>query len=239
MTESGLTGAGLVQAAVTSAVAAMTPYGAQDWTGTQARDLDLSCRDTLSHAVDCLQFFACQVVTARVEPGGTPYGLVPRTRTRPSELIGGLPTYGGMLAAVVAAADPNSRGYHAYGVSDPEGFAAMGALEVVVHAFDIVAGFGGTWRPPPDVAAAVVDRLFHAEEASLGAFGPTDALLWCCGRIPIPGRPRRDEGWRWDGRPAVDRLRPVAPVTVPRVRAATEPAAHPPPARSLYSTLLP
>ena len=81
MTESGLTGAGLVQAAVTSAVAAMTPYGAQDWTGTQARDLDLSCRDTLSHAVDCLQFFACQVVTARVEPGGTPYGLVPRTRT--------------------------------------------------------------------------------------------------------------------------------------------------------------
>ena len=53
----------------------------------------------------------------------------------------------------------------------------MGALETLVHCYDIVTGFGGVWRPPASLAAAVVDRLFHAEEASLGAFGPTDALL--------------------------------------------------------------
>jgi hypothetical protein len=239
VTESGLAGGELVRVSVASAVAALTPYAEGDWCGTHARDLDLSCRDTFSHAVDCLHYYACLVATARIEPGGTPYELVPRPRTKAEDLVRGLPTYGGMLAAVVEAADPDSRAYHAYGVSDPAGFAAMGALEVVVHAYDIVAGFGGTWRPPRDVATAVVDRLFHAEESSLGAFGPADALLWCCGRIPIPGRPRRDESWRWDGRPAVDRLRPVAPAAAPRVRAATEPAAHPRAPSAAFPSLLP
>lgn len=227
VTERALTGGELLRAAVTSAIEALTPYQDEDWAGTSARDLDLSCRDTLSHAVDCLQYYACQVVTARVEPGGTPYELLPRPRARAEDLLRGLPTYGGMLAAVVDVADPDIRGYHAYGVSDPAGFATMGALETVVHCYDIVAGFGGTWLPPRDVAAAVVDRLFQAEEASLGAFGAADALLWCCGRVPLLGRPRRHEGWRWDGRPAVDRLGLPAPAPASLIRpAAPIPVLH-------------
>ncbi|MCA0436958.1 MAG: hypothetical protein M9891_12250 [Austwickia sp.] len=211
-------GAGeLVRVAVAAAEAALTPYVERDWTATPARDLDLSCRATLTHVVDGLHHFTCQVLTAHPESTGTAYELRPRPRASPAtggvrdpageDLLRGLTTYGGILAAVVEAADPASRAYHPYGAADPAGFATMGALEVVVHAYDIAAGFGGTWAPPAVVAWPCVDRLFHDQEAGLSAFSAADALLWCCGRVPLPGRPRRDEGWRWDGRPMADRLR--------------------------------
>lgn len=200
-----------MRAAVTAAVAALTPYGAADWTAHRAHDLEFSCRDTLVHVAESLLGYGCQVAGGSVSPRRPAFRLAPRRDADPAELLAGLTTYGVLLATVVEAADPASRAYHGYGVSDPAGFAAMGALETVVHCYDIVAGFGGAWLPPRDIAAVCLDRLFHAEEASLTAFGPADALLWCCGRVALPGRPRRDERWRWDGRPAVDRMAGAPP----------------------------
>jgi hypothetical protein len=78
-------------------------------------------------------------------------------------------------------------------MADAEGFAAMGAAEVLVHTHDITSGLGLGWAPPPELSAPVLSRLFPDAPAG----DPTQVLLWCCGRAALPDRPRL-EAWRWD-----------------------------------------
>jgi hypothetical protein len=80
---------------------------------------------------------------------------------------------------------PDLRAWH-WGPTDATGFAALGVDEVLVHTWDITRGLAVDWRPPPDLSAAVLDRLFP--DAPPG--DPADVLLWCTGRIALPGRPR-------------------------------------------------
>jgi hypothetical protein len=58
-------------------------------------------------------------------------------------------------------AKPNLiRAFHVSGVTDPEGFAAMGVLEVLVHTSDLAEGLGLDWTPSPDLCERVLARLF-------------------------------------------------------------------------------
>src|SRR5205807_6005630 len=54
----------------------------------------------------------------------------------------------------------SARGYHPYGASDPEGFAAMCVVELLVHGADIAAGLSLAFETPGDVCRRAVDRLF-------------------------------------------------------------------------------
>ena len=99
------------------------------------------------------------------------------------------------LAAGVEAAPPGLRGYHPFGSPDPEGFAAMGCDELLVHGDDAARGLGVPFTPDRRLAAAVLARLFPWHPVGPDD-DPWDLLLWANGRTEFPGRPRQSR-WRW------------------------------------------
>ena len=98
-----------------------------------------------------------------------------------------------LLRLAVSAASPERRAWHPNGTSDPEGFAAMGVVEMLVHTYDITRGLGLEWTPPSELSAPVLARLFPGAPPG----NPSGVLLWCTGRAALPNRPRLDR-WRWD-----------------------------------------
>ena len=70
----------------------------------------------------------------------------------------------------------------------------MGVLETLVHTYDVARGLGVDWAPDPAACARVLARLMPEVERTDDAWAD---LLWACGRIALPGRPRR-ERWGWD-----------------------------------------
>lgn len=69
-------------------------------------------------------------------------------------------TAGDMLSRLVITADKNDRAWHSYGESDPEGFAAMGVVEVSVHTYDLALGFGIEFTPLNEPSEFAIRRLF-------------------------------------------------------------------------------
>ncbi|GAB3954663.1 hypothetical protein [Streptomyces sparsus] len=166
--------------------------------------------ETVEHLSDALFAYATQLgprqppleanlpfVRDSRRPGG------PRTRYRtnraagPSGLLQVLETTGALLTAMVRTASPQVRAYHVYGVSDPEGFAAMGVVETLVHTHDIVQGQDADWAPPADLCSRALARLFPDAPAG---HDPWLTLLWATGRAELPGHARRST-WRWHGTP--------------------------------------
>jgi hypothetical protein len=107
---------------------------------------------------------------------------------------------GRILAAAVRTAAPEVRAYHPSGRADPEGFAAMGCMEALLHGDDIAQGLGLALDPPRDVCARVLARMFPGSAGELVDVDPWAALRWSSGRIELPGRPRLAQ-WRWRGAP--------------------------------------
>ncbi|WVK81880.1 hypothetical protein KZZ52_49270 [Dactylosporangium sp. AC04546] len=185
-----------------------------DGWGRPAGTLTWSCWETIEHMADDLFAYAGQVALAD-PPRETYLPIVWRTMRDdgPSSTIfveatGGtlglmrvLEACGTMLAGVVDSAPADRRGWHPYGISDPEGFAAMGVVEVLVHAWDVADTVGRAWKPPADLCQAVLDRLFPGVPSS---DDPWQVLLWATGRAELPGHPARAD-WRWDGRPLAER----------------------------------
>jgi hypothetical protein len=180
-----------------------------DW-DVPAGTLTWTCWETGEHLADDLMFYATQI-SPRVPPADThvPFAF---TRTRPdgppnaiaADRSAGVPgllqvidASGGVLSAVSRFRPASVRAHHVFGRSDPAGFAAMGTVETVVHTYDMAAGLGLSWTPPPDVCERVLARLFPDAPAG---FDPWQTLLWCTGRTELPGRERLTT-WRWDGTP--------------------------------------
>jgi hypothetical protein len=100
---------------------------------------------------------------------------------------------GELLALAVDAAPSDARAWHPCGVSDADGFAAMGVLETLVHGYDIARGLGVEWLPPDALSAPVLARLFPGAPEGPAA----EVLLHRTGRLPLGDRPRLVE-WTWD-----------------------------------------
>jgi len=184
-----------LRAAATASVAALAGYTDLDWRQVPAADLEWSCWQTALHMVDCLYFYACQIVY------GNPDGylcteLALDDSASPSRLLDALSAHADLLERIARSADPDLRAHHNYGNSDAAGFAAMGVVETLIHTVDVVRGLnpGDQWRPPADLAAPVIARLFP--QAPSG--DPTEVLLYCCGRAPLGDLPQQTE-WQWDG----------------------------------------
>jgi uncharacterized protein (TIGR03083 family) len=157
-----------------------------------AGDLEWSCRDTAAHVADDLFSYASQVIAQPTE-GYLPIEAVIDPSASNVEILAAVAMCGRLLANAVELADPAARGWHPQGTSDPDGFAAMGVVEVLVHTFDIANGLGLDWRPPAALCEPVLQRLFP--QAPNG--DPVDVLLYCCGREPLEELPRLSE-WTWD-----------------------------------------
>ena len=182
--------------ATDACVDALRPYARYDWHGTKAADLEWSCWDTALHVADDLYFYAVQLSYGPPDRDHLPTELALEDAATVARVLDAISAHGELLRRTVLSAGPDDRAYHVYGVSDPEGFAAMGVAETLVHTYDLARGLdsGTPWRPRPELAAPVLQRLFPAAPEG----DPTDVLLYCCGRAPLGHRPRQ-ETWRWDG----------------------------------------
>ncbi|WP_406690944.1 hypothetical protein REH65_01615 [Saccharopolyspora sp. ID03-671] len=180
----------------------------------KAGSLEWDRWETVEHLSDDLFSYAVQLGPAnpprdrempllwRPRREGGPFNAVHADPdTGPDGLLLTLEATAALLVAMVRTTRPDLRSYHVFGVSDAEGFAAMGVVETLVHTHDVTDGLGLDWEPPAELCAKVLDRLFP--DAPTDA-EPWPALLWCTGRAEIPGRARLTR-WRWDGTPR-DRL---------------------------------
>ncbi|MGY4979562.1 hypothetical protein ACWCYL_20815 [Streptomyces sp. 900105755] len=122
----------------------------------------------------------------------------------PAGLLQVLETGGALLAAMVRTVSPQVRAFHAYGVSDPEGFAAMGVVETLVHTHDVTAGLALPWAPPADLCDRALARLFPEAPKNTDRW-PT--LLWATGRAELHNHPRRAFE-RWHSSPLGEKALP-------------------------------
>jgi uncharacterized protein (TIGR03083 family) len=173
---------------------ALAPYGDADWS-VPAPGLDWSCRQTAVHLADSYFAHAARIV-ARPQDWFVPAEVTVEASAGPRELLQVIDACAGLLRCAATGADPAGRAYHPWGASDPAGTVAMGAAEGLVHTFDIAGGLGRDWRPPADLCRPVLARLFPDSPD----VDPSDALLWCTGRVALADRPRRDS-WRWYSAP--------------------------------------
>jgi predicted enzyme related to lactoylglutathione lyase len=175
-----------------------------------AGSLDWSCWETVEHLSDDLFAYAVQLgprrpsleseVPYRWAPdreGGPRNSVFANPEAGPAGLLQTLEASGALLASMVRTASPDVRSYHSYGSSDPEGFAAMGIVETLVHTHDVAEGLSLAWTPPAGLCDRVLARLFPD--------APDDedrwtVLLWATGRADLPGRDRVTS-WRWHGAP--------------------------------------
>ncbi|MGW2107381.1 VOC family protein [Streptomyces sp. NPDC001948] len=177
-----------------------SPAGSLEWT----------CWETAEHLSDDLFSYAAQLGPQRpsvdayvpyrwsTDREGGPANAVFADRSATTAgLLLTLEACGALLASMVRTTPPEVRSYHSYGVSDPEGFAAMGIVETLVHTHDIAASLGAGWTPPAGLCDRVLARLFPD--------APKDAdrwavLLWATGRGELPGHPRVTS-WKWRSAP--------------------------------------
>jgi hypothetical protein len=127
-------------------------------------------------------------------PGGPATTVHVDRAAGPDGLLLVLEATGAVLAAMVRTRSPQLRAYHPYGISDPEGFAAMGITETLVHTHDLAQGLDLPWVPPADVCLRVLTRLFPGAPPGADSWS---TLLWATGRGELPGHPRLT-AWRWD-----------------------------------------
>jgi hypothetical protein len=198
-----------VDQAVQLAVAALREAPPAAWDG-KAGSLEWDCWETVEHLSDDLFAYAAQIgprtppldrevpfAWERRRPGGPANAIHADRAAGATGLLQVLEASGALLVAMVRTTPATIRAHHSYGVSDPEGFAAMGVVETLVHTHDLAEGLGFAWDPPADLCSRVLTRLFpDAPEDS--ARWPT--LLWATGRAELPGHPRLTS-WRWYGAP--------------------------------------
>ena len=178
-----------VDAAVAELLKVLGPHTAEDWT-VLAGPLEWSCWETAAHIGHDLLAYAGQVA-ARPADSYLPFDLTVRPSASPAEVLQAITACGRLLSCVLAAADPTLRAWH-WGPCDPEGFAAMGVAETLLHTHDITQGLAVDWQASAPLCAAVLHRLFP--DAPPG--DPFEVLLWCTGRQELDGFPRRTS-WTW------------------------------------------
>ncbi|WP_055567675.1 hypothetical protein [Streptomyces atriruber] len=201
-----------VTRAVRLAVAALrqAPPDA-DWS-VKAGGIDWDCWETVEHLADDLFAYAAQLgpehppqhtevpfLWYRRRDGGPSNVTFADRGSGIAGLLQVLESCGALLTGMVATTAPTVRAHHTWGASDPEGFAAMGIVETLVHTYDIAGGLGidATWHPPADLCARVLHRLFPDAPTDTV---PWPTLLWATGRGELPGRARLTT-WRWHGEP--------------------------------------
>lgn len=183
---------------------------ADDAWDVAAGTLTWTCWETVEHVADDLFAYAAQIAPARPPhdshvpiswralrtDGPTSVIFVDRGAGT-AGLLQVLEVCGVFLAATVQGAPADRRAHHIFGRSDPEGFAAMGVVELLAHGHDVARGLDRDWRPPADLCARALYRLFPDAPADLP---PWPTLRWATGRGDLPGHPAR-QPWRWNGTP--------------------------------------
>jgi hypothetical protein len=187
-----------LETSVSTMFSTLSPATDRDW-ATTAGPTEWDCWHTAEHVGDCLLSYAAQLVVAPA----TRYVRFLATADKDAsaaEVLEFALMGGRILVATVRTASPQIRAYHPSGMADPEGFAAMGCVEALLHGHDIASGLRLDLDAPRDVCGRVLARLFPEAAADLAGTDPFAALLWATGRAELPGHPRLRK-WRWRGAP--------------------------------------
>ncbi len=174
---------------------ALEPALDEDWTA-RAGDLNWTCQRTLDHVVDTLFFYAVMLATRATARPPAPRNGDPSSS--PHDLLDSVDGAAAVLADVARSAPPDSRAFHPAGMTDPEGFVALGCEEILVHTFDIASGLGCAYSPPVDLVERVLWRLFPWAPEGHDAWL---TLRWACGRDQLPDHDRLDPNWYWHSAP--------------------------------------
>lgn len=178
----------------------LTPTTSLDWE-QQTPDLAWTQSQTAIHTMRACLEYSYQVVGKKMDTY-QPVLFDRKEAATPTDYLMMIPTAARVLSRVVATASADDRAWHAYGESDPIGFAAMGVVEVSVHTYDLAKGFGIEFTPLNDPSEFAITRLFAdtvETSAEFASHSWGQRLLWYAGRIELAGLARR-EGWKWNGR---------------------------------------
>ncbi|MFD8825613.1 hypothetical protein ACFV1C_25090 [Streptomyces sp. NPDC059605] len=206
----------LLAATADDCLAVLREEAGRDWS-RPAHGLDWTCRQTLDHLALGLVGYAGLLIARPVDRYVTLFASLDPHAAVP-DCLDGLRIASSLLVSTVRDTAADVRAWHPWGHSDAVGFAAMGITELAVHTYDVTRALGVPRTPPDRTSAAVLARLFP--EAPTG-HRPSATLLWCTGRAPLPGLPRRTD-WRWDGtvRTTQDPARRRGPETEPQAGSA-------------------
>jgi hypothetical protein len=207
MSRTPVTGAD-VQRAVAITAEALRPAPVEAWEA-QAGPMECSCWDALEHLNNGVFSYALRLAppvpylkgrpTIMWErPGALALPLVTHREAGPEAAIEVLLMVGGLVAAVVDSKPATARSWHIWGTADPEGFAAMGVVETLAHAFDLTQGLGLEFEAPAGLVAPALARLFPEAPADTD---PWPTLLWATGRGELEGFERRGPDWTWHAAP--------------------------------------
>jgi uncharacterized protein (TIGR03083 family) len=133
----------------------------RDWS-VPAGTLDWSCRKTAEHTIDTV--FAPALFLASRNQHAYPVfeDLRPLPEASIADLIDGLRATITMLWAVVITAEPDARAVirrrPAVETAGPEDFAPRGALEMILHTYDISSGLDIPFSPPEDLCRRLRDH---------------------------------------------------------------------------------
>ncbi|MCC3765271.1 hypothetical protein K3N28_19615 [Glycomyces sp. TRM65418] len=197
-----------VERAVALTAETLRTAPAEAW-NAQAGPMDCDCWEALDHLNNGLFSYALRLAppVPYVEgrptilwhrPGAHPFPITTDREAGPEARIEALLMMGGLVAAVVDTRPPAARAWHIWGVGDPEGFAAMGVVETLAHAFDLAQGLGVPFEPPADLVAPALARLFPEAPTDTD---PWRTLLWATGRGGLEGHERRGPDWAWHSAP--------------------------------------
>jgi hypothetical protein len=170
----------------------LLPLTDRDWS-VRAGSLEWNCWHTAEHIGDCLLSYAWQLA---VQPTARYVRAVATAEkdASPAEVLEFAITGGRVLASMVRTSPAHVRAFHPAGTADPEGFAALGCNEALLHGNDIAQGFGLSLDPPRDVCRRVLARLYPQVPTELADADPWTSLLWTGGRTELPGQP--PSAWR-------------------------------------------
>lgn len=192
------------------ATTALVPQDGADWS-VRAGDLVWDVETTVLHFLGALVKESLYLASR-----STRFIAITPAKFRSAthdELIRSITPAAQALANTAAASPPGALAYHNTGMTDAEGYLAMGCSEVLVHTWDACRGLGVEFEGSDDVAAAVLARTFPWVEIAPDD-GPWRTLLWALGRIALTNCPRLDAdglpGLRvpldeWDGAPPTPR----------------------------------
>ena len=192
------------------AAAALGPHVGADWS-VRAGDLEWDVETTVVHFLGALV-----KETLYLASRSTRFIAITPSKFRSAshtELVSSIVPAAHALANTALASPPGSLAYHNTGMTDAEGYLAMGCGEVLIHAWDACRGLEVEFSGSDEIAAAVLARTFPWVEPSPDD-GPWRTLLWAFGRIALDGRPNPEPdglpGLRspledWDGRPPAAR----------------------------------
>ena len=170
------------------AAAALAPHDGADWS-VRAGDLERDVETTVGHFLGALVKETLYLASRSTRfIAITPGKFRDATQT---ELVRSIvPAAHGL--ANTAVASPPALAYHNTGMTDAEGYLAVGCGEVLVHTWDVCRGLAVEFPGSDELSAAVLARTFPWVEAQPNDGAVANAALGVRAHRPRrPSAPRR------------------------------------------------